>query len=261
MELGIRGRTALVLGAGGGLGSAIAESLAKEGANVALAGRTMDSVVATETTVKQHEVQSMSLEWDLGDLDAIDTNVGAIEQELGQVEILVNMTGGPPPTTVHGQDLELWSKHFEAMVLSVIAISDRVLPAMREHQWGRIITPSSSGVISPIPNLGLSNALRSTLVGWSKTLAGEVAKDGVTVNMVVPGRIATKRTAALDEAKAGREGRPVEEVARDSTATIPVGRYGDPQEFASVVTFLASEQASYVTGSTVRVDGGMIRSI
>lgn len=147
------------------------------------------------------------------------------------------------------------------MVLPVIALTDRVLPGMRDRQWRRIITSASSGVIAPIPNLGLSNALRLSLVGWSKTLAGEVGRNGVTANVVVPGRIATRRITFLDRKKAEREHRTVAEIQADSTAAIPAGRYGEPAEYAATVAFLASERASYITGSVVRVDGGLIPSV
>lgn len=147
------------------------------------------------------------------------------------------------------------------MVLSVIAITDRVLPGMRKRGWGRIITSASSGVVAPIPNLAVSNALRLSLVGWSKTLAREVGRDGVTVNVTVPGRIATPRITFLDEQRAKREGREPTEVATESAASIPVGRYGDPREYADVVTFLSSPLASYVTGSLIRIDGGLIQSV
>ena len=147
------------------------------------------------------------------------------------------------------------------MVLSVIALTDRVLPSMRQRKWGRIITSTSSGVVAPIPNLGISNALRLSLVGWSKTLAREVGGDGITTNIVLPGRIATPRITFLDEQKARREGRAVEEIAAESVASIPVGRYGRPEEYADVVAFLASERAAYVTGSVIRIDGGLIASI
>jgi 3-oxoacyl-[acyl-carrier protein] reductase len=147
------------------------------------------------------------------------------------------------------------------MVLSVIAITDRVLPGMKEKQWGRIITSTSSGVIAPIPNLGMSNALRMSLVGWSKTLTREVARYGITANIILPGRIGTDRINFLDDQKAMRENRSVEDVSAESTASIPVGRYGTPQEYADVVAFLASTAASYLTGSTIRVDGGYLANI
>jgi 3-oxoacyl-[acyl-carrier protein] reductase len=146
-------------------------------------------------------------------------------------------------------------------VLSVVAITDRVLPGMKAAGWGRIVTSTSSGVVAPIPNLGLSNALRTSLLGWSKTLAREVAKDGITSNIILPGRIATDRIRFLDEQKAKREGRAVEDVATESTGSIPAGRYGRPEEYGDAVAFLASERASYITGSVIRVDGGLIASI
>jgi 3-oxoacyl-[acyl-carrier protein] reductase len=259
--LGLAGKTALVLGGGGGLGSAIARTLAKEGTQVAVAD--IDGAAAQTVAQQLHEegCRAISLEWDLADLAQVDANVSRIEQELGGVDILVNNTGGPPPTPVAGQSPDLWAKHFQSMVLSVVAITDRVLPGMRSRGFGRVITSTSSGVVAPIPNLGLSNALRGSLLGWSKTLAREVGKDGITCNIILPGRVATARIRFLDEQKAKRENRSVADIAAESTSSIPVGRYGDPQEYADVVTFLASERASYVTGSVVRVDGGLLANI
>lgn len=250
-----------MLGGGGGLGRAIAVSLAREGARVAVAGRTAANVEATVADIIAAGGEAMPLVWDLSDLSAIEAQVGAVEARFGSVDILVNNTGGPPPTPAAGQPSELWARNFQAMVLSVIALTDRVLPGMRAKTWGRIITTTSSGVVTPIPNLAMSNALRLSLVGWSKTLAREVAKDGITVNAVAPGRIATDRVAFLDKAKADREQRAAADVAAESAAAIPMGRYGAPEEFAAVVTFLAGAPASYVTGSLVRVDGGLIPSI
>lgn len=261
MDLGIKGKTALVLGAGGGLGGAIVQALAAEGANVVLADINADALAAATNQIKGGGAQAMSLTWDLNDLSVIDPHISAIEQRFGGVDILVNNTGGPPPTPAAGQPPELWSKHFQSMVMSVIAITDRVLPGMRAKKWGRIITSTSSGVVSPIPNLGISNALRMSLVGWSKTLAREVGGDGITANIVLPGRVATPRISFLDEQKAKREGKAVEQVAAESTASIPMGRYGRPEEYGSVVAFLSSQQAGYVTGSVVRVDGGLIASV
>ncbi len=261
MQLGLKDRTALVLGGGGGLGGAIAESLSREGARVAVADRDRTAAERTVGAIQSHGGRGLAVEWDLADLGAAADHVAWVERELGPVDVLVNITGGPPPTPAAGQEGALWSSHFESMVLSVIGITDLVLPGMRERGWGRIITSTSSGVVAPIPNLGLSNALRMSLVGWSKTLAGEVGKDGVTVNVVVPGRIATQRVAFLDRQKAERQGRTVEEVAAESTSAISLGRYGEPAEYGDVVSFLASERASYITGSVVRVDGGLIKSI
>lgn len=261
MDLGLEGKTALVLGGGGGLGRAIARSLATEGVNVAVAGIGSTSIDGTVADLKAIGGKCMSVIWDLADLSVINAKISKIEGELGGVDILVNNTGGPPPATAAGQDPALWAAQFQSMVLSIIAITDRVLPGMKSRGWGRILTSTSSGVIAPIPNLAISNALRLSLVGWSKTLAREVGKDGITANIVVPGRIATSRVAALDNAKATREGRSVEEVAAESQGTIPLGRYGKPEEYADVVAFLASERAAYITGSVIRVDGGLIPSI
>jgi 3-oxoacyl-[acyl-carrier protein] reductase len=261
MDLGLQGKTALVLAGGGGLGRAIARALASEGANVAVAGVRADSIAATRAALASMGSKSISLLWDLADLSQIDGNVAKVERELGPVDILVNNTGGPPPTPASGQDPAVWSKQFQSMVLSVIATTDRVLPNMRARHWGRVITSTSSGVAAPIPNLAISNTLRLSLVGWSKTLAREVAKDGITANIVAPGRIATGRIKFLDEAKAKREGRSVEEVEAENATTIPIGRLGKPEEYGDVVAFLASERAAYITGSVIRVDGGMIPSI
>jgi 3-oxoacyl-[acyl-carrier protein] reductase len=247
MEFGLIGKTALVLGGGGGLGRAISIALAGEGANVAVADIDSKAIAETEAALAGLGAKSIGLIWDLADLS--------------QIDVLVNITGGPPPTPAVGQDPALWSNHFHSMVLSIIAITDRVLPGMRERKWGRIITSTSSGVVSPIPNLAISNALRLSLVGWSKTLAREVGEDGITANIILPGRIATDRIKFLDEAKAKREGRTVEDVAEESTNTIPLGRYGKPEEYGAVVAFLASERAAYITGSVIRVDGGMIASV
>ena len=261
MDMGLSGKTALVLGAGGGLGRAIAKALAREGARVGAADVNAAALAPTLQDIVEVGSEGLPLVWDLSDLSLIDQQVTTLERAFGPIDILINNTGGPPPTPAAGQSAEVWSKHFNSMVLCVIAITDRILPGMRERKWGRIVTSTSSGVVAPIANLGISNALRLTLVGWSKTLAREVGRDGITSNIVLPGRVATNRILFLDKAKADREQRSVEDITAESNGSIPIGRYGRPEEYADVVTFLASERASYITGSVVRVDGGLIASI
>ncbi len=239
----------------------MARALAAEGVRVAVAGRHEANAGVTTAAITAAGGTAKSYTWDLADLEAMDRQCSAIESELGPVDILVNNTGGPAPTLVHGQPTETWTSNFQSMVLPVISLTDRVLPGMKERGWGRIITSTSSGVVSPIPNLGLSNSLRSTLVGWSKTLAREVGSNGITSNIVLPGRIATDRIRFLDEQKAIRENRQVSEVTAESTASIPLRRYGNPEEYGRVVAFLAGAGASYITGSVIRVDGGMIPNV
>lgn len=261
MKLDLDNRVALVLGATGGLGSAVAEGLAAEGARVALAGRNADRLAALASRLTADGATALPFAWDLADLEAGARQIEAIEARLGPVDILVSNTGGPPPTPAHGQPPELWETQFRAMVVAVIATADRVLPGMRARRFGRIITSTSSGVEAPIANLGISNTLRLALAGWSKSLAREVGPDGVTVNVVVPGRIATERVRFLDRSRAEKSGRPVEQITAESVATIPVGRYGDPAEYAALVAFLASARASFITGAMMRVDGGMIAGL
>ncbi len=261
MDFGLNDKTALVLGAGGGLGGAIALSLSREGARVAVADISLEAAEATVSRIAGEGGRAIALQWDLARLDAISPNITRVEAELGPVDVLVNNTGGPPPTPAEGQKAELWLGNFQSMVLSVIKITDSVLPGMKERGWGRIITSTSSGVIAPIPNLAVSNALRMSLVGWSKSLAAEVGRFGITTNIVLPGRIATQRITFLDEQKAAREGCRVDQVAAASVASIPVGRYGEPGEYGDVVAFIASTRASYLTGSVIRIDGGMIVSV
>jgi len=257
----LKGKSALVLAASGGLGRVIAVTLAKEGAALAVAGRNPEALAKTVSQIESAGSKAISQPFDLADLDAAKSFVDRARRELGGVDILINISGGPPPTPASGVAPQQWAKEFQSMVVSLIHITDLVLPGMRAKRWGRIITCTSSGTVAPIPNLGISNTLRPALIGWSKTLSREVAPDGITVNIAIPGRIATSRLRQLDEAKAKREGKGVEDVEKASAAAIAIQRYGDPEEFANAVAFLASDKASYITGTMLRIDGGLIPSV
>ena len=256
MDLGLKGKRALVLGASRGLGMAIAQSLAAEGATVFAAARSRDKISAWADGMDHVN----ALQLDLGKVEDVDAVVDTLLAD-GGVDIIVNNGGGPPPGTAQTAERGAWMTHFEAMAANLFHMNTRLLPEMKARGWGRIVSITSSGVEQPIPNLALSNGIRSAVVGWSKTLANEVATDGITVNVVMPGRIHTTRVDELDAAAAKRTDTEIAEVAAKSRATIPTGRYGKPEEFADVVTFLASERAGYVTGSKIRIDGGSIKSI
>jgi 3-oxoacyl-[acyl-carrier protein] reductase len=260
MDLGLTGKRALVLSSSRGLGLGIARSLAAEGADILMTARSAERLEAAASAINaERKGRAVTFVGDLAK-DAETIHAAAVEA-LGGIDILVANTGGPPARPALGVRPEEWTPHFEAMVVPVFRMAGLVLPGMRERGFGRILTVASSGVVQPIPNLVISNALRSSIVGWSKTLASEVAKDGITVNVVLPGRIATDRLGELDAANAQAQGKTPEEVAAAARAAIPAGRYGRVEEFADVVCFLASERASYVTGSLIRVDGGAVRGI
>jgi len=261
MDLGIKGKVALVIASSRGLGQAMAVSLAREGVKVAVTGRNAQGLQRSVELIESAGGTALALTWDLSDAALTDRLITQVEQELGPIDILINNTGGPPPTPAAGQDPTLWQKSFNDMVLSLISITDRVLPGMRQRGWGRIITSTTSGAVAPIKNLAISNTLRAALLAWSKTLSAEVAADGVTVNVIMPGRIATDRLRQLDEARATRENISYDSVVQASLKQIPLGRYGDPKEYGDVATFLASQNASFITGTVMRVDGGQIQAI
>lgn len=261
MELNIAHRRALVLGASRGLGAAIAKSLLAEGVTVYGAARDLPAIetwrakLPAESSARLH-----AIELDLSRADSVES-AATTALAGGPIDILVNNTGGPPAGGAVDTDAAQWAAQFQQMAISLFMLTRRLLPGMVARQWGRIVTVGSSGVQQPIPNLALSNSIRSSIVGWSKTLATEVAAAGITVNVMIPGRIHTDRVDALDQAAATKSGKSVAAVAAASAATIPAGRYGTPEEFAAVATFLLSDRASYVTGTTIRVDGGLVRSI
>jgi len=262
MDLKLQDRHALVLGATGGLGLAVARALLAEGASVTLAGRNARKLAEVIADMPaEWKARADSVVADLGDPLAAEALAEGGSLHTGQVDILVNNSGGPPTGMPSAVDPGIMQEHYAQMVTPLIALTLRLLPGMRSRGWGRILTIASSGVEQPIPHLPISNALRSSLVGFMKTLAGEVAGEGVTVNVIAPGRIDTDRVRLLDKVTSDRSRKPLDEVQKASAATIPAGRYGAPEEFGAVAAFLAGAPASYVTGSVVRVDGGAIRSV
>jgi 3-oxoacyl-[acyl-carrier protein] reductase len=256
METGLKGKNVLVPGASSGIGLAIAQALAAEGANVVLAARREDLVRAEAARLPS----AVGIGIDLTDEGAPTALVDAAVKAFGPIDVLILNSGGPPPGGAADVSDELALGAVHQLLLQHIRLTALVLPGMRERGWGRVVAVGSSGVQQPLPNLALSNIGRAGLAGYLKTLAAEVAKDGVTVNMVLPGRIDTDRVGSLDAAAAKRTGGSPEEARAASEGTIPAGRYGKPEEFAAVVAFLASGPASYVTGEQIRCDGGLVRS-
>ena len=256
MDTGLHGKVALVPGSSSGIGLAIARGLAAEGADVVLVGRRGDLVRAQAARMPS----ALGVEVDLLADDAPSTLVAAAAERFGPVDVLVLNGGGPPAGTATEVSDEQLMAAVRQLVVQHVRLTSLVLPGMRERGWGRVVAVGSSSVQQPIQRLALSNIGRAGLAGYLKTLAGEVAADGVTVNMVLPGRIDTDRVAALDRDTAERTGRTPEQVRTASESSIPAGRYGSPDELASVVTFLASTAASYLTGEQIRCDGAMVRA-
>jgi 3-oxoacyl-[acyl-carrier protein] reductase len=257
MDLGIKGKTAIVAAASQGLGKACAEALAREGARVAILSRRQDEL----DKVAREIGAALPVACDLARADDIAAAVARVREKLGPVSILVNNCGGPPPGTFDTITDRQWIESFEQVFLSALRLTRAALPMMREARWGRIVNITSMTVEQPIPNLIVSNALRPAVAGWAKTLSAEVAQDNILVTCVAPGRILTARGDALNRAVSERTGRPVEEIRAENAASIPLKRYGTPEEFGAAVAFLASERASYLTGSVLRVDGGAIASL
>lgn len=262
MDLGLRGRRALVMGASKGLGRATAEALSAEGASVTVASRDEASLKALAGAMSaRNGAPAFAIRADVADEAGMDALADEAVRCMGGVDIVVLNHGGPPVGLAVDLSLDELKAQFQKMVVAPIRLAMRLLPAMRERKWGRILTVGSSGMVQPLPNLVLSNALRGAIVGWNKTLAIEVAADGVTCNILAPGSILTGRSKDTAAGRAKKEGITIEEAIERAAQAIPARRYGTPEEYGAVAAFLASEKASYITGSIIRVDGGIVRGI
>ena len=261
MDLGLRERVAIVAAASKGLGKAVALGLAREGVRVTIFSRSEEHVgAAGQAIARESGADVLALAADVTREQDLRRVVDGTLERWGRVDVLFNNAGGPPPGQFADFGDEEWQRAFELNLLSTIRLTRLVLPSMRQRRWGRIINSTSVSVRQPIDNLILSNAIRSGVVAMGKTLSNEVAREGITVNTIAPGRIQTERLEQLDAATAKKLGIGVEEARRQSEAQIPLGRYGTPEEFAALAVFLASEQASYITGQTMLVDGGMLKA-
>lgn len=259
MDLDLTGKIALVVASSKGLGKAIAKQLALEGCDVMLTSRNAELLAATEQEIAQVAKGRVAAQpCDITKIEEITALVEATRSQLGAIDILINNAGGPPGGGFEQLDDAAWQTSFELNLLSYVRLIRAVLPDLKQH-GGRIINVASSSIKQPIPNLILSNAFRMGILGLAKSLADELAPYNILVNTVAPGRISTDRTAYLDQLKADKRGISREQVTAEALAAIPLKRYGDPEEFARVVTFLASGAGSYVTGSTIMVDGGMVK--
>ena len=249
MELGISGKTALVMGASRGIGRAVAAALAREGARVAMASRSRPGLTEAAAEI---EGETAVLVADASDLDRLAALPGEVAEALGPIEILVTNTGGPPLGGALDNPLAEWEQAYRTLVLAPRTLIEAVLPAMRERGWGRIVNIGSSSVREPIPGLALSNSHRMAATGLFKTLASEVAAEGITVNTIATGRFATDRLAT--------NWGSWEEMERRAHEGVPAARLGTPDEYGDLVAFLCSERAAYLTGAVIPLDGGLLRS-
>jgi 3-oxoacyl-[acyl-carrier protein] reductase len=262
MDLGIADRVALVAASSKGLGRAVAAELAREGVRLILCARGEAGLKeAQQSIAKETGASVMTVPVDLSDDRAAADVVRAGIEAFGQIDILVTNAGGPPAGPFEQHDLDVWDAAIRLNFRSALALTYGVLPGMKERRWGRILNITSIAVKQPVDNLILSNSVRAAVTGFARTLANEVAPFGVTVNNLLPGYTRTQRVEELAERMAQQQGRKPAEIIGTWESQIPMGRLGSPEEFAALAAFIVSERASYLTGTSIQVDGGWIRSL
>jgi 3-oxoacyl-[acyl-carrier protein] reductase len=262
MDLGLRGKVALVAAASKGLGRAVAEELAAEGVKLAICSRDAEAIEqAGQEIAKSTGAEVLARAADVSNPADVAAFTDTALRIYGRVDILLTNSGGPPPGRFETLDLAAWQKATELTLFAPVEFARRVLPGMKERRWGRILNVTSIAVKQPVENLMLSNSLRAAVTGWARTLANEVGAAGVTVNNLLPGYTRTERVEELSLAVSKREGITPEQAVARWEREIPLGRLGEPREFAALAAFLASERASYITGQSIAVDGGWIKAL
>lgn len=254
-------RVALVTAASQGLGFASADALAAAGHDLVVCARDPERLEAAAGRLRAHGVEVAAVPVDVADATALEGLFGLVDERFGRLDVLVSNAGGPPPGTFADLDDAAWQRGFELTLMSAVRSLRLAIPRMRAGGFGRLVVIGSSSVRQPLPGLVLSNAYRPALAGVVKSLAVELGPDGITANLVSPGRIDTDRVRSLDAGRAERTGRPVEDVRAEAEAAIPMGRYGEPAELGAAVAFLASEAAGYLTGQSLLVDGGLVPTL
>jgi len=261
MDLGLKGKVAMVAGASRGLGFAVAEALAREGAIVSMSSTSLASIDAAAKRLSSNGSTVLGMTVDVRNGDQIAGWAHKTVERFGGIDLLFTNGGGPPSGAAISFDDAAWQNAVDLLLFSALRMVRAAVPSMTQRGGGSILMSTSASVKEPIPNLGLSTVLRASVSALSKTLALELAPDKIRVNQIIPGRIDTDRVKSLDEIAAKKQGITTEQAKAKAMGTIPMGRYGDAAEYGRVAAFILSDAAAYMTGSTVQVDGGLIRSV
>jgi len=262
MDLGIKDKVAIVAASSKGLGRATALGLAKEGVKLTICARDKDTLIETANSIiSETSVDVLPVVCDVSKTDEVKNVVKETINKYGKVDIMINNAGGPPTGAFQDFSLEEWQKAVELNLYSAITFSNEVIPYMREHNWGRIVNITSYAVKQPVDGLILSNTVRAGIVGLAKTMSNEFGRYNVLVNNICPGRIFTDRITFLANDRAEKTGKSFDEVIEEMGSDVPVGRIGKPEELANLAVFLSSKRASYITGTTIQVDGGLTKSL